>query len=121
MSAGEKEPDHRAQDQKTKSKTGIGVASLKDQRADLEKQKAVLDSLIEGQTGPVKIDELSRILRVTEDPKMNSTCDPRLNPWIRSVCGLMFSWRMNVRFVLGHAEQRRSGRIPPSTGSADTL
>lgn len=44
--------------QKTKA-----VADLQRQQAELEQQKAVLDGLIEGQTGPVKmLDELSRML-----------------------------------------------------------
>ena len=55
---------------KLKSKTA-SVESLKEQRAELEKQKAVLGSLIEGQTGPVKmLDELSRMLSVIDDPQM---------------------------------------------------
>lgn len=47
------------------------VADLERQQAELEQQKAVLDALIEGQTGPVKmLDELSRMLTPIEDPKL---------------------------------------------------
>ena len=54
---------------KLKKKTST-VTSLKAEQQELEQQKAVLDSLIEGQSGPVKmLDELSRILTPITDPK----------------------------------------------------
>lgn len=47
------------------------VAKIKAEKAELEKQKAVLDSLVEGQTGPVKmLDELSLMLTAVEDPAL---------------------------------------------------
>lgn len=47
------------------------VADLQRQTAELEQQKAVLDGLIEGQAGPVKmLDELSRIMTPIEDPQL---------------------------------------------------
>lgn len=53
-----------------KKKTSA-VADLQRQTAELEQQKAVLDALIEGQSGPVKVlDELSRMLTPIEDPKL---------------------------------------------------
>lgn len=53
-----------------KKKTSA-VADLQRQQAELEQQKAVLDGLIEGQTGPVKmLDELSRMLTPIDDPKL---------------------------------------------------
>ncbi len=55
---------------KLKKKTKA-VADLQRQQAELEQQKAVLDGLIEGQTGPVKmLDELSRMLTPIDDPKL---------------------------------------------------
>jgi len=56
--------------EKLKKKTSA-VADLQRQQAELEQQKAVLDGLIEGQTGPVKmLDELSRMVTPIEDPKL---------------------------------------------------
>ncbi len=52
-----------------KKKTSA-VTSLKAEQKELEQQKVVLDSLIEGQNGPVKmLDELSRMLTPITDPK----------------------------------------------------
>jgi type IV pilus assembly protein PilN len=46
------------------------VADLENQKAELEKQKTVLDGLIEGQSGPVRmLHELSQILTPIEDPQ----------------------------------------------------
>jgi type IV pilus assembly protein PilN len=69
------------------------VADLQRQTAELEQQKAVLDGLIEGQAGPVKmLDELSRILTPIEDPQLklevqergwNPDWDPR-RLWIET-------------------------------------
>ncbi len=54
--------DIKTQIEKLQEKTSA-VADLQRQTAELEQQKAVLDGLIEGQAGPVKmLDELSRIL-----------------------------------------------------------
>jgi len=62
--------DIKTQIDKLKEKTSA-VADLQRQTAELEQQKAVLDGLIEGQAGPVKmLDELSRIL--TPIPKENA-------------------------------------------------
>ena len=45
------------------------VAKLEAEKAELSKQKTVLDSLIEGQAGPVKmLDELSLMLTAVTDP-----------------------------------------------------
>ena len=50
---------------KTKAVTG-----LKAEQKELQQQKVVLDSLIEGQSGPVKmLDELSRMLTPITDPR----------------------------------------------------
>ena len=51
-----------------KKKTSA-VTALKAEQKELEQQKAVLDSLVEGQSGPVKmLDELSQMLTPIEDP-----------------------------------------------------
>lgn len=53
-----------------KKKTSA-VADLQRQQGELEQQKTVLDGLIEGQAGPVKmLDELSRIMTPIEDPQL---------------------------------------------------
>ncbi len=52
-----------------KKKTAA-VVTLEAEKEELEKQKAVLNTLVEGQDGPVKmLDELSRLLSPIEDPE----------------------------------------------------
>lgn len=54
---------------KLKEKTKA-VATLEQQKAELEQQKTVLDGLIEGQSGPVRmLDELSRMLTPITEPE----------------------------------------------------
>ncbi len=46
------------------------VADLESQKVELEQQKTVLDGLVEGQSGPVRmLTELSSMLTPTEDPQ----------------------------------------------------
>ena len=52
-----------------KKKTSA-VATLEAQKAELQKQKQVLDGLMEGQTGPVRmLNEISMILSKIDDPE----------------------------------------------------
>jgi type IV pilus assembly protein PilN len=53
------------------NKRSAEIERMKQEKEDLERQKHVLDSLVEGQTGPVRmLDELSLILTVVEDPAL---------------------------------------------------
>lgn len=70
MAARKRNTDIKQDIDKLKKKTEA-VADLQRQQAELEQQKAVLDGLIEGQTGPVKmLDELSRMVTPIDDPKL---------------------------------------------------
>lgn len=70
LAARQRNADIKKDIDKLKKKTSA-VADLQRQQAELEQQKAVLDGLIEGQTGPVKmLDELSRMVTPIEDPKL---------------------------------------------------
>ena len=70
LAAKQRNADIKKDIDKLKKKTSA-VADLQRQQAELEQQKAVLDGLIEGQTGPVKmLDELSRMVTPIEDPKL---------------------------------------------------
>lgn len=57
-----------AEIKKLKDKTKA-VATLEAEKVELERQKTVLDGLIEGQSGPVRmLDELARMLTPVDDP-----------------------------------------------------
>lgn len=79
------------------------VADLQRQQAELEQQKSVLDGLIEGQTGPVKmLDELSRMLTPIEDPKLKLEVQQRgWNP----------DWDPKRLWIDGFVEGERSVKI----------
>lgn len=80
-------------DLKVAQEKSASVSKLEAEKAELEKQKTVLDTLIEGQAGPVKmLDELSLMLTPVSDPMQklilekkgwNPEWDPR-RLWIES-------------------------------------
>jgi type IV pilus assembly protein PilM len=92
--AGVQGTNQKIQAQVTEAKAkSATVAKIEAEKAELEKQKTVLDSLIEGQAGPVKmLDELSLMLTPVTDPiqklaqekrKWNPDWDPK-RLWIEN-------------------------------------
>lgn len=89
------------------------VGKLRRQTKELEAQQAVLDRLIEGQSGPVKmLDELSRMLTHIDEPKLKVSVGARgWNP----------DWEPKRLWINAFEERDRAVQLSGHTRSLEDL